>query len=949
MPDVFVSYSRRDAEFVNRLAEALKTRGKDVFVDVDGIRDAERFPEALRRAIEGSDAFVFVISPDSVGSPFCEQEVTHAAGLNKRIVPLALRPVDDGRIPEEIRVRNWIPVGENTNADRVLAAIDTDLDWEKQHTRLMVKALEWDGSGREKSFLLRGAELGAAEQWLADSSGKDPGPTALEQEYLLAARGAAGRRQRTLLGLSLAVAAVAVGLLVFALVSRSQAVSEQISARSQALAAESQAQLPNDPEISLILGMRAVREQATPQTLFALRSALDASPLQLALPNATSSATCGENSGLTAAYSPDGRQIAEASCAGTLRLIDASSGRVVRSRNLNQPLSAVAYSPSGLLLAVGTGTDTIGANTVLLLDPATGAVRTTLTAGSATDKPAGTGAIAFSPNGRLLAADGPSGITLWSLPGGHARAFKRDADQGGTMAFSRNGRRLIVGGTDNSVHVYDVSSGRLVRRIVAPTNQGTPSGWPEVVAVNPSGSRLAVGYPTSNGTNGTVSVYSTATWRKEFDVTTIDDVEISSVAFSPDGTRLAIGAEDGTAGVWWLSTREQVAAYDGPTAAVDSMSFSPDGKSVVSASNDGVARLWRALGSEQSIVPLNGSLVGLALNPGELTVLRTQHGSNDLFQLGLSSGKVVSTWKLGRRMSAPTLSGDGRLMATLPNGPRGAPSSPNAGPPTGAVHIWSVAQRRVVAVIHPQGAASVIAFSPDDRYLELLEGGTNSPGTPVLANLATGRILTLQEGYPGITCLSANPNSFSLSQNDRVIAIETFCGDVFLFNATTGAVMREINEDAELSAVGLNRDGSRMLVTSWDSRATIYNVATGRPLVNLIGHTRGIAWGGFAAGGSLVVTVSLDHTVRVWNARTGQELRVLTFGDVQGGPVAFSPNGQEMAIPEQSPASGLSNVVRVFGTCPACQNARALLALARPHAVPPGRLTELERTVVHGA
>jgi WD40 repeat protein len=371
---------------------------------------------------------------------------------------------------------------------------------------------------------------------------------------------------------------------------------------------------------------------------------------------------------------------------------------------------------------------------------------------------------------------------------------------------------------------------------------------------------------------------------------------------------------------------------------------------VLSASNDGVTRVWRALGSEQSIVPVTGSLVGFALDSGGLTVLRSLHGSNALFQIGLPSGKVVSDWRLGRRMSAPILSSDGRFLATLPSGPRGAPRSANAGPPTGAVHIWSVAQRRIVGVIHPQGAASVIGFSPDDRYLELVVGGTNSPGTPVLASAATGRVLTLQEGFPGITCLNSGPNNFSLSQNDRVIAIGTFCGDVFLFNATTGAVLREINEDAELSAVSVSPNGSRVLVTSWDSRATIYDVATGRALVNLIGHTRGIAWGGFAAGGSLVVTVSLDHTVRVWSARTGQQLRVLTFGHVQGAPVAFSPNGQEMAIPEQSSVPpGPSEVVRVFGTCPACQNAKALLALARPHVVPTGRLTELERTVVNGA
>ena len=139
------------------------------------------------------------------------------------------------------------------------------------------------------------------------------------------------------------------------------------------------------------------------------------------------------------------------------------------------------------------------------------------------------------------------------------------------------------------------------------------------------------------------------------------------------------------------------------------------------------------------------------------------------------------------------------------------------------------------------------------------------------------------------------------------------------------------------------------MVTSWDSRATIYDVATGRPLVNLVGHTRGIAWGGFAAGGSEVLTEGLDHTVRVWNAHTGQQLRVLTFTNDQGGPVAFSPDGQEVAIPEIPPQPGLENVVRVFDTCPACQNPTALLGLARPHAAPANRLTVLERTVVNGA
>ena len=147
MADVFVSYSRSDSELVNRLVERLRERGKDVWVDTEGIRDAEVFPAALRRAVEGSDGFVFVISPESVASPFCEQEVDHAVELNKRIVPLAFRGVPDEQVPEGIRVRNWIRSGTAYSTAAWTGpckALDTDLEWDREHTHWLLKALEWD-------------------------------------------------------------------------------------------------------------------------------------------------------------------------------------------------------------------------------------------------------------------------------------------------------------------------------------------------------------------------------------------------------------------------------------------------------------------------------------------------------------------------------------------------------------------------------------------------------------------------------------------------------------------------------------------------------------------------------------------------------------------------------------------------------------------------------------
>ena len=67
MADLFVSYSRLDAEFVRALVESIEERGKRVWVDTEGIADGELFPQAIRTAIERSDSFVFVIGEYNFG------------------------------------------------------------------------------------------------------------------------------------------------------------------------------------------------------------------------------------------------------------------------------------------------------------------------------------------------------------------------------------------------------------------------------------------------------------------------------------------------------------------------------------------------------------------------------------------------------------------------------------------------------------------------------------------------------------------------------------------------------------------------------------------------------------------------------------------------------------------------------------------------------------------
>ncbi len=926
MADVFVSYSRRDSEFVGRLVASIEQCGKEAWLDTEGLVDGEVFPAAIRSAIEQADTFLFVISPAAVSSPFCESEVSYAGELRKRIVPVLREPVPDDELPAEIRNRNWIPFTErgafDSSMQRLLAALDRDPDHVHAHTRWLVKALEWDSEGRDKSFLLRGSELKAAERWLASRpEDVDPAPTQLQREYVLASREAAGRRQRAMMGAAVTIAVVAIGLLVFALISRGQAVSERVSAHAQALAAESQAQLPNDPEISLILGMRAVREKPTPQSLFALRAALDASPLERALPTVAHPGTCGGTT--SAAVRPDGHEIAEATCTGLVRILDAATGRVLRSNHIGAEVFSLAYSPDGHELAAATGAG------VWTIDPQTIAAVAWKGALST-----GASSVAFSPDGRRLAVDSEEGLAIGPVKGVTAG---RDvsAPLGGNVVFSPDGRLLFAGGLDASVYVYDAATDRMIRRIRAPhpVNSGE-----EVAAVSPNGRQLAVAYPVSAPPGSyAVSIYRTSTWRQQSTLMTLADVQITALAFSPDGSRLAIGAADGTAGVWSVPTKQELASYDGPTAAINSIGFTPDGKSVLTASDDGVARIWRAIGVEQSfqMLPLTGAPEQLAFD-GK-TVETVPFGHPVMFSTPAAGGQAVGRQPLPGFHSV-VLSGDGRFSLGL-----GGTASvlPRVVPLT----IRDTRSGRIVRRLHitsvpASEGADAAAFSWNDARVALVEGAATSGPVAVILSIATGKTVELQNSFEAC---GSPPISFAFSRNDRRVAAADFCGYADVWDVQTGRLLTQVNQGGEVSAVDLTPDGSRLLVSSWDSQATVWSVATGRRLVNLVGDTRGLEGAAFSPDGSLVATSSLDRSVRIWDARTGQVLRVLTFPDDQW-PLAFNADGSEFAVAESDPAPGAPDAVRVFDTCPACTNARGLLRLAAPHVTT--QLTALEKTVV---
>ena len=127
MTTAFISYSRKDTEFVRRLHAVLTQQGLEGWVDWEGIPPAADWLRKVHAAIEGVDAFVFLMSPDSLASAVCAGEAAHAVKHNKRIVPVVVREVNrvdhsDIEIPEALRRLNWISSVRTTTSTPLSAS-----------------------------------------------------------------------------------------------------------------------------------------------------------------------------------------------------------------------------------------------------------------------------------------------------------------------------------------------------------------------------------------------------------------------------------------------------------------------------------------------------------------------------------------------------------------------------------------------------------------------------------------------------------------------------------------------------------------------------------------------------------------------------------------------------------------------------------------------------------
>jgi WD40 repeat protein len=871
VPSVFISYSRRDGEFASRLHDALAERGYDVWIDRDDIPPSAKWFDEIRAGVAGADGVVFVISPDSVASEVCVRELELATDLGKRIVPAVCREPDGIPVPEAAASLNWV--------------------------------------------FLRGAELTAAENWLVSAGEKQPPPTSVHREYVLTSRTAATRRQRGIVAAVSVALLIAIVLGVIALVQRSTAIHERNVATARFLDAAAQSNLDFDPELSVLLAVRAAQIAPGSASTEDLRQALASSHVfaTFTFPNAT------ETPDLV--WSPDGTHLLVVSPGVSARIL-APGVPSTRPIPLTPPPSRqqVAWDARGDRVIVG------GPHTVVY-NAATGqpiarlpgiAVRVALSrdgSRAVTTDESGTGHVVAVPSGRPLASFPPTyrgGVTCLALAPDDSVVAQCEAESTVTstapaavdlwdprtgrllrslhrrhfvtrLTFSPDSRRFVFVTTNSPIgqslsalgraageagtFVYDTRSGRLLHAF---------PGSATAAAFSADGNELA--YATIAGDLGHVYNF---TSRLDQPLSGAKSV-VDSIRFDSRGADVVTGSDDGLARVYDASTGDLLDTLAaGDSGPVRDASFGLADTAIATTSQNGEGRLWNSPNPrpvrQVILPPLQAPVASASFNHGGDRILETGSG----FGGRTAGGSILSAPNLGSLGTFTAPSGFGFAGAAFSRDANVAAALAfhyvNGMATAGTLLTLDAANAHVLARITPTAVPTIAAL---DNAGDLAATG-DATGAADEWDPHTGRLVRVLPGHGVVAALGYSPNGSLLAVAHRppLPARLTFTNESHIGNVT---------------------------IDLWNPRTgRLLHTLTGPQLTPLIPAIKEFAQItlAFSANGKLVTLAGADTNVWGFSTRTGAPARPLPIpGGEFATSLAISPDDRTLAAGTASAA-----------------------------------------------
>lgn len=520
----------------------------------------------------------------------------------------------------------------------------------------------------------------------------------------------------------------------------------------------------------------------------------------------------------------------------------------------------------------------------------------------------------ISPDGTRVLTGGDLGAFLLNAQTGEViREFFGHSGGVSSVAFARDGKRILTGGGDRTAKMWDAQSGALLRTFSGHT------GTVMAVAFSPDGKKALTG---SN--DCTARLWDTASGGGLFTMKGHTGA-VSSIAFSPDGSELLTGSSDKSAILWSAVTGAAIRTYTGHLNYVQAVAFSPDGKKILTGSEDTTALLWDKATGEQLIYYYGSksAIRAVAFAPDGKSVLT---GHVDI---------RMRLWDTASGTQTRTFTGHGgaiNCVSYTANGSRILSASPN----DESVRLWDATTTTQVFVYYNHSSAiEAVALSPDrrlaltggdDRIVRLWDTATGqlvraytapltkiyfvdfSPDqTQVIAASCNGRIASwnLAQGTPLSSMMGDSyPEYYSTPQGTITPDRKTFLSfspgvsQISVFDLAAAKLSYWIRPGMGVQSMAVSADSSQVLLGCTDTQARLWSLTGNKLIQTYTGHPNVIDCVGFLAGGTRVFSKDASGGGRIWETATGKPLK--TFSKLPATtPITLSPDGSRLVSENQ--------------------------------------------------
>ena len=852
MANLFISYSRKDSKTAQKLIAALKDMGHHVWVDWESILPASDWLEQIYHGIEGADAFIVLVSPNSIKSEVCNVEVGHAALNNKRIVPVMIKQVKPEDTNENVRKRNWVFLRRNDKftdgLEKIQDAIVVDFEWVEEHSRLQTRALEWDRK-KDTSLLLRGGDLRRVRRAINKAKDKEPLPTDLQNHYV--SYSLQDERRRTLVWIVSAITVVVLaGLAYYAFQQRDLAIASEKDANEQKILAQA-----NEAEAQKQRELAQENERLAQENEQAARIAQQDAENQKLIAQAQRSAARAQ------IYQDQPGELY------TSTLLAVASQKTYPTDEANEILRK---------------------NISLLPKPVSQMYHEGII-----------NSLDFNTEGDLFVTGSVDGeACVWSATDGEMIKCFTSPKAVNDAVFSADSEYLVTGDSSGEVQII---------RTIDWTEQKTYNAGVIVwdIDISTDGEMIAV-----TRDDGRIAIVSLATGEEEYPLFVSGRIRIAS--FSPNGYYIAAGSSTGVVTLWNLDAGGNPVTAGRHSGEVNALAFSPNSRYLITGGADGYAvvattfngrEIYRLLHEddvENIAVSSDGTWFATVSNDRRIRLWDTNDGderlrmsqdnfvkdvkisANGQWLATTGADMTVRVWNAstGAEMFQIPLKDEGVVLGFSSDGDRLV-----AADTSGEINIWDISLMPV----------------PDNNLLfdDLIGDVRFSPSGDIFAVSAGPRVWLLNSdelstlgqiglGGPDIN-VTGNVSSLIFSSDSNWLGISTDEGYVLVYHLVNHT-LRTFSASGATRDISFTSDSAQLLVSQPGGNVDAWNLVTQEQIVSFAGGLEDVA---SLTANSSQIALGVEDKIEILNANGEKVLEIDSPGEHT--LLAFNTDGSVLA------------------------------------------------------